>query len=77
MYADDILYCSLTGGWMEIKFNIPLQQYTTMLLTSIYIKHKCFASVATKYSLAYNYIITFTTCFGQRRPSSDEHYTTH
>jgi hypothetical protein len=26
------------------------------------IKHKYFASIATKYSLAYNYIITFTTC---------------
>jgi hypothetical protein len=41
------------------------------------IKHKYFASIATKYSLAYNYIITFTTCFGQRWPSSGEHYTTH
>jgi hypothetical protein len=41
------------------------------------IKHKYFASIATKYSLAYNYIITFTTCFGQLGPSSGEHYTIH
>jgi hypothetical protein len=31
------------------------------------IKHKYFASIATKYSLR---IIIFTTCFGQRGPSS-------
>jgi hypothetical protein len=36
------------------------------------IKHKYFASIATKYSLR---IITFSTCFGQRGPSSGEHYT--
>jgi hypothetical protein len=38
------------------------------------IKHKYFASIATKYSLAYNYIITFTTCFSQCWPSSGKHY---
>jgi hypothetical protein len=29
-------YFSLTCGRMEIKFNIPLQQYTTLLLISMY-----------------------------------------
>jgi thioredoxin-related protein len=38
------------------------------------IKHKYFASIATKYSFR---IITFTTCFGQRGPSSCEHHTRH
>jgi hypothetical protein len=33
------------------------------------IKHKYFASIATKYSLR---IITFTICFGQRGPCSPE-----
>jgi hypothetical protein len=32
-------YCSLTCGRMEIKFNIPLQQYTTLLLTSMSMLH--------------------------------------
>jgi hypothetical protein len=38
------------------------------------IKHRYFASIATKYSLL---IIMFTTCFGQRGPSSGEHYIRH
>jgi hypothetical protein len=42
--------------------------------TVIIIKHKYFASIATKYSLR---IIMFTTCFGQRGPSSSEHYIRH
>jgi hypothetical protein len=32
-------YCSLTCGWMEIRFNIPLQRHTTLLLISMYMLH--------------------------------------
>jgi hypothetical protein len=33
-------YCLLSCGWLEMKLNILLQQYTTLLLTSLYVTHK-------------------------------------
>jgi hypothetical protein len=43
--AHKMAYSSLTGGWMEIKFNINLQQYTTLLLTSLYMLHTSMVGV--------------------------------
>jgi hypothetical protein len=37
--AGKMYSCSLSCGWKEIKFNVLLQQYTTLLLTSLYVTH--------------------------------------
>jgi hypothetical protein len=74
-----ISHCLLRGRvWyytvMSTICILPRANYCIFARLFPVLKQKYSASIATKYSLR---IITFTTCFGQRGPSSGEHHTRH